>query len=683
MKKLYYPKIAFDGIKKNGKLYFPYILTCVCMIAVFYIMQYIRSPECLEYLPLGKRMIPIFMAAGTVVMIIFSVIFLLYTNSFIARRRTKEFGLYNVLGMNKKNLARVMVWETLITALISISVGLFAGVLLSKFAELGLIRMLNGKVTFTIRLLPGQMLFTALVFLGIFALLLVISVIRVGKNNAINLMKTEAAGEKAPKANWLIGVLGIIVLCVAYYVAVKNSNGATAIGAFTIAVILVILATYMIFIAGSVLLCKILQKNKKYYYTANHFVSVSSMTFRMKRNGAGLASICIISTMVLVMLSSSSCLWFGCEESVKAQYPRDMRALLRFESISQYSEKACKGLDDAIDEACKDVGGATNIIVSKYIYMMSCLELNTADATYDRSRVPYTSSKLRDLYITSTDVYNTQTGENLVLADGEAVIIPEHCKYEYESFSVKYNNEIINLRVREVKKKTRIRTGVNDGSGRLTIIVNDPFKTFAAVADQGMSVYYCKDFNLGLYDDKDGETEEYAESLVHAEDVFYRYMDKLGLELSKSEGINTLHFGISSGNKDEFRYIYGGLFFLGIMLSLVFMLAAVLIIYYKQITEGYEDSKRFQIMQNVGMTKREIKKTINSQLLTVFFMPIAFAGLHLCFAFPIIRVILAAMELYNLELFTITTLASFVLFSLFYVIVYKSTSKAYYSIVSG
>ncbi len=699
MKKLFYPRLAFDGIRKNGRLYFPYILTCVCMIAMFYIMQYIASPECLEYLPVGKTMIPIFMATGSIVMVVFSILFLFYTNSFISRRRTKEFGLYNVLGMNKRNLARVIVWETLITAAISVAAGLFTGIVLSKFAELGLVRMFDGRITFDIKILPGPMIVTSAVYLCIFAALLVNSVIKVGTNNAINLMKSEAAGEKAPKANWLLGLLGVAVLVTAYVIAIANSTYAVAaIGAFMVAVILVIAATYMIFIAGSVLFCKILQRSKNYYYKPDHFVSVSSMTFRMKRNGAGLASICIISTMVLVMLSSSSSLWFGCEESLAAQFPREMRASVHFDDIMQVNNKIFDLFDEAVAKSVGKYGGSKNVIASKYIYTPVYLEGSVADAGYDRSVISYTSKKIRDLYVIPTEYFNSQTGENLVLSDSEALIVTDNCTYKENELTVKLEEKTLRLSVKAVKKDrdVKVRTGANDGMGRLTVVMNDPFTAFAGIADtvkseeeQNTGVYsyrlpvtYSIDFDFG--NAPESGSEAFNDMMVEVENSFYSMLGNSIRAMNGGEIVN-VSFSMRSGSdsNDEMRYMYGGIFFLGIMLSLVFMLAAVLIIYYKQITEGYEDSKRFEIMQNVGMTKKEIKKAINSQLLTVFFAPLALAGLHLCFAFPIIRAILVSFELYNLGLFTVTTIASFVLFAIFYVVVYKSTSKAYYSIVSG
>lgn len=321
MKRGLYRKLAFTGIRNNKKLYVPYILTGMGMVMMSYIISFLSSSPTFSTMRGGTTM-QSFLEYGFGVMCVFSVIFLFYTNSFLIRRRKKEFGLYNILGMSKRNIARVLLWETFFIALMAIAGGLFFGLLLSKFAELGMVKILQETATFTFSVEFSSIQNTVLLFALIYALTYLRALWQVRLANPITLLHSENLGEKPPKANWLMAVLGAGILGVAYYMAATINDPLAALVWFFFAVIMVIVATYLLFMAGSVAFCRLLQKNKRYYYKTNHFVSVSSMVFRMKRNGAGLASICILCTMVLVMLSFTVCLYVGAEDSMNQRYPR-------------------------------------------------------------------------------------------------------------------------------------------------------------------------------------------------------------------------------------------------------------------------------------------------------------------------------------------------------------------------
>ena len=338
MKTALYPRLAWDGLRKNKRLFTPYLLTCVCMVMMFYILSFLGSPETCALLPRGSNSTGLILNLGSFVIFVFSAIFLYYTNSFLVRRREREFGLYNVLGMNKRNLARIVTWESLITAVLSLVLGLALGIVLSKLAELGLVNMLGGDINYRIRIDVDSLTRALGLYAIIFAVIWLSTVVRVGRSSAVALLRSESVGEKPPKANWLLGLAGVVILAAAYYLAVSITNPLDAIVWFFVAVILVIIGTYLLLVAGSVLLCRVLQKNKKYYYRPEHFVSVSSMAYRMKRNGAGLASVCIIATMILVMISSSSCLYFGAEDSANMRYPRDVNITLAGETPEQITE---------------------------------------------------------------------------------------------------------------------------------------------------------------------------------------------------------------------------------------------------------------------------------------------------------------------------------------------------------
>ena len=358
--KAVYPRLAFDGIRKNKRLYLPYILTCIGTVTMFYIIHHLAAMPALKSMPGGDSTVMI-LGLGVWVVAFFSLIFLVYTNSFLMRRRKKEFGLYNILGMGKKNLSLVLLFETLTVAAISVLSGIAAGIALSKLAESGLVYMVNGKVSYKFTVNVNAVLDTLLIFGGIFLLLYLKSLVSIWRLNAISLIKSENTGEKPPRANYVLGIGGIILLAAAYYMAVSIKSPLLAIGWFFIAVLAVIAGTYMIFISGSVMLCRILQKNKRYYYRKNHFVSVSSMVYRMKRNGAGLASICVLSTMVLVMILGAGSLYFGAEDSLRARYPKSITVTTDYNPYDEktvYSAEKADKIVSEVDNVVSDFGAA-------------------------------------------------------------------------------------------------------------------------------------------------------------------------------------------------------------------------------------------------------------------------------------------------------------------------------------
>ena len=317
-----YIRLAWAGIRKNGKLYLPYLLTCVGMVTMYYMMSELCDSDLLRYMK-GGGASHIILGLGSWVIAVFSALFLYYTNSFLIRRRQREFGLYHVLGLGKRHLALLCAIETVMTAVIALAVGIGIGVGLSFAVELGLRSSVEAEVAFAFAVKPAIVAQTVVIYLAIFLLILLSSVVKVGRSTAVSLLRSESHGEKPPKGNLFVDILGAVLLAVAYIMAISIQEPLKAMALFFVAVILVILATYLLFIAGSVALCRMLQKNRDYYYQPRHFVSVSSMAYRMKRNGAGLASICVLATMVLVMLSSSACLYFGAEDSLNATYPNE------------------------------------------------------------------------------------------------------------------------------------------------------------------------------------------------------------------------------------------------------------------------------------------------------------------------------------------------------------------------
>ena len=676
MKTGFYPRLAAGSIRKNKRMFLPYILSCVGMVMMFYIIMFLAVSEAISQLSGAETIRGIF-ALGSWVIGIFAGIFLFYTNSFLIRRRKKEFGLYNILGMGKRNIGLILLWETLITASVSIIIGLLAGILFSKLAELGLVNIMHGDVTFDFTVSMTAIIRTVQVFGVIFILLLLNSIRQVRFSSAISLLRSENTGEKPPKGNWFFGILGLLILGSAYYIAVTIKDPVVALVMFFVAVVMVIIGTYLIMIAGSVLFCRILQKKKSYYYKPNHFVSVSSMVYRMKRNGAGLASICILATMVLVMMASTTSLYFGEEDAIKNRYPRDINMSFSTEDMTYLSDENISYFKGKISEFWEEHGVAPE---NKYCFRSASIagHLDGTTVETDVTQLDeFDLSTYSDVYqfrFVPLSDYNEMAETQEALSEGEALLYSNGKAYREDTISFNHGNTF------QIKKCLDSFAVDGEASAQVIssiyIIVPDLEQAINGLdelvdynGNKMITFEWLYNFDTGM------ESPEQQMEL-------YRKLWNFVVDMVSKE-----YIGYSVNSREferrDFYSLYGGLFYIGIILSIVFIIAAVLIIYYKQISEGYEDQARFEIMQKVGMTKREIRKSINSQLLTVFFLPLFLAAMHLAFAFPIISKLLLAFNLNNVLLFAATTVISFIVFAAFYLIVYRITSNAYYSIVSG
>ena len=681
MKTFFYPRLAWDGLRKNRQLSRPYLLTCICMVAVFYILSYLTSPMAIALIVRGGALVRDIMNLGRYVILVFSLIFLYYTYSFLLRRRSHEFGLYNVLGMGKRNLVRIIAWENLITFAIAITCGLFLGILLSKLAELGLVNLLGGTIDFVFRVHAASIWQTFLLYAIIFGLLMLSAVIRTSRANAVSLMKSENAGEKPPKGNWLFAILGVLILGGAYYIAISVSNPVSAILLFFIAVVMVILATYLLMVTGSVKMCRVLQANKGFYYKAKHFVSVSSMAFRMKRNGAGLASICIIATMILVMLSTTTCMWFGAEDSLKKNYPREINMVVALRDPAKLTDGSPEQATTIIKDYLQEKGiTPKDIQDQRFISLSGVQDDGFIQCDYTTSGgFAEDYNTLREIYLVSPDSIETSDNVPMNLDADEIVLITDGMDYSDDTLTLAMGEKTHSWKVRHYERKDTGGTTSGMGFPTMTVAVSDlaiAVKDLQKREDEhGRQIQSMWKFNFdtGLSDEENIDLDNDIDEELR-NDIRKIFTD---------DSVTYLYTESRAGGSADFYGTYGSLFFIGILLSIVFVCAAVLIIYYKQISEGYEDAKRFDIMQKVGMTKKEIRSSISSQLLTVFALPLAFAGLHLIFAFPMIRKMLALLSLTDVALFMRTTLISFVVFGLFYAIVYRLTSRVYYRIVSG
>lgn len=677
-----YPKLAWDGIRKNKRFYLPYILTCIGMVMMFYIIHYLAAMPTLKDMPGGDTM-EMVLGLGTWVVALFAVIFLFYTNSFLMRRRQKEFGLYNMLGMGKNHLSLLLLWENGILFVISMVGGLLGGILLSKMAELFMLMLLGGEVTYTLRIDPDAFGDTWVIFIPVFALIFLKGLIQICRSSAIALIKSETVGEKPPKANYLFGIAGIFILAGAYYIALSIESPLIAMVWFFVAVCMVIVATYLLFISGSVMLCKLLQKNKHYYYKPNHYVSVSSMVYRMKRNGAGLASICILSTMVLVIMMGAGSLYVGREDSLNTRYPHDFTVTVDFLTegdSNRYSEEKADAFYAQIDKALNHFNvtpqNTAQVLSTTATGLLKNGELILDPYTEDTANAE-TMEYVTQIYLISLGAYNQCMGTHKTLNSDEVFL---HCvRRTYDTPTITLSDGTV-LTVKE-----QLSNMMGSGEAAMLIIpsvfiVTDDMEAVMESFNKelgGISEeYLCRletsySFDTDLSDEKQMELAEEIREQV-------RELDYTG-----DGGFYSYNVECKAEERVDFYGLFGGIFFLGIFLSILFLAATVLIIYYKQITEGYEDEARFEIMRKVGMTAKDIRRSINSQMLTVFFLPLVTAAIHTAFAFPIVQKLLAIFNLQNTVLSLMVTLVAIVIFGIFYGVVYKITSNAYYAIVSG
>ena len=668
MKNGIYFKLAFDGIRKNRKLFLPYIGAGAGMVMMSYIIFFLTENERILSLK-GGEAIHNTLGFGCSVMAIFSCIFLFYTNSFLIRRRKKEYGLYGVLGMGKRQLVAVCFFENLLVTVFSLFFGLVFGIAFSKFAELGLVNIASGQADFSFFLEPSAILKTAVTFTAIFVLVFLNSARQMRFSDTVALLKGESTGEKPPKGNVFLGIIGFLMLCWAYYIAVTIEDPVSAMVWFFAAVVAVIIATYLLMISGSVALCRALKKNRKYYYNKNHFVALSSMAYRMKRNGAGLASICVLSTMVLVTVATTASMFFGAEDSLRVNYPRQINVRCNSQGGIEKADESFEALKNKVAEETEKRGSALiNTREIRYLYAAGSITDSTAYCSRSTEGFFSDLSFVREFLIVPEDYYGRITGESVDVSDGVCAVRTIECDYKQSEIS--FNGGPAFKVADSSKINRRFFPEWAGSSGCIIVVVKnfDDFTEYMSVSEENALFSYCcrYGFDTDLSSNAQIELKGYLEEYVSDSNRNYSYTD----------------VSSRAQNEGDFYGTFGGLFYLGILLSIVFALAAVLIIYYKQISEGYEDSGRFEIMAKVGMTDKEIKSSINSQLLTVFFVPLLLSGLHLAFSLPMIKKILELFGLTNTEQFLLTAGLFFAVFALFYVVVYKLTARAYYGIVS-
>ena len=685
MKTGFFLKLARSNISKNRRFFIPRILSEAGLLCVFYIVFTLKSDERLLEIR-GGEYIGMFMSIGVAVMTLLSVILLLYINSFLMKQRKREFGVYNILGLEKRHIDRVLFHETAISSLVSVALGLLTGVLLYKLCSLLICRLLGAEIVLGFYFISVRnLVISGLLFMALDLLTYGINCVTIAKLKPVELLSSANVGEREPKVKWLLLVLGVLALGGGYYISVTTESPLKAIALFFVAVILVIIGTYFLFVAGSIFVLKALKKNQKFYYNKKRMPAVSGLLYRMKQNAVGLASIAILATGVLVMISTTVSLYAGQEETLRRNYPQDYYLSARYVEWNQEGdltfsqEIPLDTLTRVVKQEAEKNGLTVQDIKRQEYLMVTYLYEND---TLICKRADRSASDLKGLsvitYITE-DMYRSLGGEPLNLAADEVAVCPMDIRksgFDRPEITVEGDT----YRVKTTVPLFPIQSGMDAAATNCYGIVVADESVLEHLYEQQKQAYgeAASDYTRRIavsFEDRtiDGEVGDQLEQDVG---------DALNEEVSSWRQEGSLSFTYSTvwDARASVMGMYGSLLFLGILLGLVCLFATALIVYYKQISEGYEDRTRFQILQKVGMSRREVRQTINSQVLLVFFLPLVVASIHLAFAFPILEKLLHVL-LSSTSLFVICSLITFGVFAAVYTLIYTATARTYYKIV--
>lgn len=660
MNKFFYPKLAASGLNKNRRLYIPYLLTCMFTVAMFYIVKSLSLNPGLSDM-VGDTTMTFTMDFGCVVIGLFALIFLFYTNSFLMKQRKKEFGLFHILGMEKHHLYHLLAWENLYAAISTLAAGLLVGIALDKAMFLLVSRMVGGKIPLGFFLSKRAVVETIVLFLGIYALIFLNALRQIKAASPIDLLHAGNVGEKEPKAKWLIAIVGLLCTGAGYYLAITTENPVTSLSLAFVAVILVVIGTYLLFTAGSITLLKILKNHKGYYYKTRHFISISGMIYRMKQNAVGLANICILSTGVLLMVACTTSLMVGMEDIIRSRYPNQFALYTDDENLDTAREAV-----DAVKQLQKESGiEVTKEMEYRYLAFSSILQQDTFFVTREGNLTDMDA--IQDLMFVPLEDYNKATGEEKELKPGEVLLYSNRAAYEYPSMKIFDQKYVVKERLKSFPGNGIIAANIANTQFLVMPNMEDiqelykkQKEVFTDIAGK-IRIYYGFDARAG-----EKEQKEFQKAV-------YDVMAKQGYHGNVESSVEA---------RQGFMGLYGGFFFIGIFLGLLFVMATVLIIYYKQISEGYDDKERFAIMQKVGMSREEVRASIRSQVLTVFFLPLITAGIHVAAAFPMFNKILIIMNMENTEMYAVCTGICFLVFAAMYVVIYSVTARTYYRIVS-
>ena len=666
-----YRKLAFTNIKNNGSLYLPYIISGIVTVAMFYIMMFLNNSKGLEKI-YGSSYLTSIMALGVGIIAVFSYIFIFYTNSFIIKRRKKEIGVYNILGMEKRHIAKVMGIETVTVAFIAIIGGIVTGMLFSKLSILLLYKILAVKETVKFEINFSTIINTLIVFGILYALTLIYNMMQIKLANPIELLRGGNVGEKEPKSKWLMAIIAVGCLAVAYYISITTENPLKILSLFFVAVLLVIIGTYLLFIAGSIVFLKMLRKNKKFYYNKKHFAAVSGMIYRMKQNAGGLASICVLSTMVLVTIASTVSLYIGLDDELKARYPMEAVSYVDYLKVDENVDTVRDHIKQIIEDEGRTI---TDEKTYGYFNMLTKQNDNSLEKTSENDSLgngTYVNIVTKDALCNLEDTFEEKDIPELT--DDSAAVYGMK-KFNYDSIKILGRKfDVKESKYYKIKKDAYISSGFTN---EYHIVVNN-MDTLTQIFDLQKEVYGDRAFTfrntIGF--DFDGTKQQKI-------DCVNKINKYLVSDAKKEIGSGTAYVEGRAENEEAVYTLYGGLFFLGIFLGAMFLMVTVMIIFYKQTSEGYDDKDRYEIMEKVGMSNAEVKKSIQSQVRMVFFLPIVTAAIHVAAAFPMLRRLLVMFNLTDTQLMIECMIGTLLVFLAIYYLVFKLTSRTYYKIVGN
>lgn len=666
-----YRKLAFTNIKNNGSLYLPYIISGIVTVAMFYIMMFLNNSKGLEKI-YGSSYLTSIMALGVGIIAVFSYIFIFYTNSFIIKRRKKEIGVYNILGMEKRHIAKLMGIETVTVALMAIIGGIVTGMLFSKLSILLLYKILAVKETVKFEINFSTIINTLIVFGILYALTLIYNMMQIKLANPIELLRGGNVGEKEPKSKWLMAIIAVGCLAVAYYISFTTENPLKVLSLFFVAVLLVIVGTYLLFIAGSIVFLKMLRKNKKFYYNKKHFAAVSGMIYRMKQNAGGLASICILSTMVLVIIASTVSLYIGLEDELKTRYPMEAVTYVNYLEVDDNVDSVRDHIRQIIEDEGRTI---TDEKSYGYFNMLTKQNDNSLEKTSENDSLgngTYVNIVTKDALCNLEDSLDEKDIPELT---DDSVAVYGMKKFNYDSIKILGRKfDVKESKYYKIKKDAYISSGFTN---EYYIVVNN-MDTLTQIFDLQKEVYGDRAFTfrntIGF--DFDGTKQQKI-------DCVNKINKYLVSDAKKEIGNGTAYVEGRAENEEAVYTLYGGIFFLGIFLGTMFLMVTVMIIFYKQTSEGYDDKDRYEIMEKVGMSNAEVKKSIQSQVRMVFFLPIVTAAIHVAAAFPMLRRLLVMFNLTDTQLMIECMIGTLLVFLAIYYLVFKLTSRTYYKIVGN
>ena len=670
MHKGIFSRLAKQNIRNNKSTYIPYMITCIFCIAMIYMMEFLRDCPTLDQAVRQADEVRMIVFTGEIVVEIFCIIFLIYSNSFLMKRRQKEIGLYNILGLERNHIGIVMFLETIITSIGSFAGGIAAGIIGSKLALLLLLKLLHipSVLGFYISV---KGIFTCLFMFGIvFLMILFLNLAKIHLSRPVELLRGNNTGEKEPAAKWLMALIGFICLGAGYYLAVTTESPIKAITIFLLAVILVMAGTYLLFTAGSIVILKFLRRRKSFYYRTGNFISISGMLYRMKQNAIGLASICILSTGVLLMISMTVSIYFGMNDIMLNRYPYDVDM-----SVTSISEDECQTAIEAFEKAIADNKVPVEKSVEE-IYLDIVCSKNGDQILIKPANTIRNSDSVLVLSLLNQAEYERLTGISANLNDGEI--------FAWYPSAVQKDSVTVDETEFTVKKwldKNPLTCGedaVSDNAVR--VVTDEDFKKFDEMRTEmykGVSSAPAgEDLTLHLGLDITGSETDKID--------FGTPVMEVVKDLKKNGGLSENSWITSGIRQQEYESYYadnGSLLFIGIFLGSLFLMGTAMIIYYKQISEGYEDQKRFEIMQKVGLSRREVRSSVRRQILMVFFLPLLMAMLHITMAFPMIRRMLLLFGMTNTKLFIGCTAGTVLIFAVVYGLIYLMTARSYYHIV--